>query len=156
MFFPILLLFMALSHVVVSCSSTSLDLFHNGSGPKLSSWLSLLSSGTSPGLSFQQNSARNHQFTGTSWKKGSFEMSYTVLGGRRKSREWFIAPHQLCRRFVLLQAGVLINRLPSSVLSARQEQSLLRECFSSCINLPFPSHPIPLPILSHRSSSQLL
>lgn len=146
MFFPILLIFMALCHVVVSCSSTSPDVFHNGSGPKLSSWLNLLSSGTSPGLSYwilQQNSARNHQFTGTSWKKGSFEMSYTVLGGRRKSREWFIAPHQLCKHFVLLQAGVVINRLPSSVLTARQEQSPSQRVFLHawiCLFHLTPSH----------------
>lgn len=95
-FFPVLLILVALSHVAVSCSSTSPDLFHNGSGPRLSSWLNLLFSGTCPGLSYwilQQNSARDHQFTGTLGKKGpSFEMCFTVLGGRWKYREWFLAP----------------------------------------------------------------
>lgn len=163
-FFPILLIFVALSHVVVSCSSISPDLFCSSSGTKLSFWLNLLSSGMCPGLSYwilQQNCARNHQFTGTSWKKGlRFEMSFTVLGGRRKSRELFLAPHQLYRHFVLPQAGVLINRLPSSVLSARQEQSPFSEGVSLhawiCLFHLTPSHPIPLPIFSHKSSSQLL
>lgn len=144
--------------MVVSCSSTSPDLFHNGSGPKLSSWLNFLSSGTCPGLScwiLQQNSTRNHQFTGTSWKKGpSFEMSHMILGGRRKSREWFLALHQLCRHFVLLQAGVLMN----SVLNARQEQSPSQRVFFFMYESAFSisSHPMLLPISSLKSSSQLL